>query len=151
LKAQAARLGVDRAVHFLGFRDDVPNILAAADLFIVASEMEGLNSSVLEAMSAGLPVVATDAGGLPEAVADNVTGRVVPARNPPALAAAVCELLADPDRRRLMGEAGRNSLLARFTIDRMVDDTLRLYMDMMKKNDVPLSPGPWPLPPASSS
>ena len=88
LEAEAGRLGVDAHFHFAGHRADVGELLPAFDLFVLPSLREGLPFAVLEAMSAGLPVVATRVGGVPEAVAEGVTGLLVPADDPDALADA---------------------------------------------------------------
>jgi glycosyltransferase involved in cell wall biosynthesis len=78
-------------------------------------------------MNFGRAVVATAAGGIPEAVEDGVTGRVVPVKDPRALADALVDLLANPSRREAMGRAGRRRFEERFTVERMVDETLRVY------------------------
>jgi D-inositol-3-phosphate glycosyltransferase len=81
-------------------------------------------------MAFGVPVVATAAGGIPEAVVDGVTGRLVPPRDPPALAAALVEALADPARRAAWGRAGRRRFEERFTADRMVEATLAVHAEL---------------------
>lgn len=127
LKALAARLGVQERVTFPGFRDDVPTILKALDLFVMPSHMEGLGTSVLDAMAAGAPVVGTRAGGMPEAIDDGVTGIVCPIKDPPALAAAILKLLGDPALRARYAEAGRRRVRERFSTDAMVDGTVAVY------------------------
>jgi glycosyltransferase involved in cell wall biosynthesis len=104
LVRQADGLG-DR-VRFLGRRDDVPALLAATDVLVLPSWIEGLPLVVLEAMATGIPVVATSVGGTPEAVVDGETGLMVPPRDVNALARAIDELLADPEMARGMGQAG---------------------------------------------
>ena len=96
-------LGLGARLQILGYRPDAPRLTAAADLFELASHHEGLPVSVMEAFAAGVPVVATDVGGLAEAVHDGRTGRLVPPRRPDLLAAAVAELAGDPDERRRLG------------------------------------------------
>jgi glycosyltransferase involved in cell wall biosynthesis len=127
LAAQAQALGLGDVVTFAGFRSDLDRLLPAFTVFCLSSHMEGLGTSLLDAMAFGLPVVATAAGGIPEAVEDGVTGRVVPVRDPVALADALVEVLADPARRRAMGKAGRRRFEERFNADRMVDETLRVF------------------------
>jgi glycosyltransferase involved in cell wall biosynthesis len=112
---------------FAGFRHDLDRLIPAFTVFCLSSHMEGLGTSLLDAMAFGRPVVATAAGGIPEAVEDGVTGRVVPIRDPAALAAALAETLGDPARARAMGDAGRRRFEERFTADRMVDETLSAY------------------------
>ncbi len=98
--------GLEETVEFLGERDDVRALLAAADCFVLASHSEGLPLSVLEAMAAGLPVVASDVGGVHELVVDGETGTLVVPNEPHALAGALRDLLLDPARRQQLGAAG---------------------------------------------
>lgn len=114
-----SRRGLEDWIHLLGIRDDVPDLLAAADLFALASDWEGHPLSVMEAMAAGLPVVATGVGGVPELVRDGESGLLVPANDPQALASALKRLIDAPGERRAMGEAA--ALQAeRFSVDAMV-------------------------------
>jgi len=124
LEAQARALGLGERVVFAGFRRDLDRLLPAFSVFCLSSHLEGLGTSLLDAMAFGLPIVATSAGGIPEAVEDGVTGRVVPARDPRALAAALVEALGDAERRAAWGAAGRARYLERFTAERMVEATL---------------------------
>jgi len=96
-------------------------------VFCLSSRLEGLGTSLLDAMCFGVPVVATAAGGIVEAVDDGVTGRLVPVGDAAALAAALVELLRDPAGRARMGEAARQRFRALFTAGRMVEETLRVY------------------------
>jgi glycosyltransferase involved in cell wall biosynthesis len=104
---RAAQLGIAGQVSFLGVRADMPELLSACDVFALASGWEGHPLSAMEAMAAGLPVVATAVGGVPEIVSDGVTGLLVPAGDTPALASALQCLVRNPQRRRELGEAGR--------------------------------------------
>jgi glycosyltransferase involved in cell wall biosynthesis len=113
-------------VRFLGHRDDAREVLAACDAYANSSTFEGVSLTILEAMAASLPVVATAVGGTPEIVSRD-TGLLVPARSPEAVAAALASLAADPTRSAALGAAGRAAVLARFTLDRMVDDYVRVY------------------------
>ncbi|GDX81685.1 glycosyl transferase family 1 [Deltaproteobacteria bacterium] len=115
LQAQAAALGVASRVHFLGVRRDVSTLMAAADAFVLASNWEGNPLVVLEAMAAGLPVVATDVGCVAELVSHE-TGRVVPPGSPPALAAALAELAGDRALVRALGARGADIAAARFDV-----------------------------------
>jgi len=118
---------LDGAVRFAGFRDDMPACLAAADIAVLPSLQEGLGVAALEAMGAGLPVVASRVGGLAEVVADEETGLLVPPGDAPALAAALARLARDPDLRGRLGAAGRARVLARYTSSRMAEGTLACY------------------------
>lgn len=131
LEARSRALGIDGAVVFAGFRSDVDVLLAGCDLFCLSSHMEGLGTSLLDAMSFGLPVVATAAGGIPEAVQDSVTGRLVPVRDADALGAALVNLLGDAEGRARMSRAGRERYLARFSTERMVQATLDVYRELV--------------------
>lgn len=108
-RAEAAALGLAERVHFLGVQPDVAELLSAADLFALSSTYEGNPMAVMEAMAAGLPVVATSVGGVPEVVAHGETGILVPSGNRDAFAAALAALATDPTRRRAMSEAARRS------------------------------------------
>lgn len=131
LVGRARELGVLERFRFTGFRADVPSLLKAFDLFVMPSHMEGLGTSVLDAMAAGLAVVGTEAGGMPEAIEHERTGLVCPVRDPAALAAAIAGLLADPVRREGMGRAGRERVEARFSKEATVAGTLRVYADLL--------------------
>lgn len=130
LEARVREGGLLGRVVFAGFRDDVDRLLPAFDVFCLSSKLEGLGTSLLDAMAFGRPIVATAAGGIPEAVEDGVTGRVVPVRDPEALAQALLELLSDPTRRLALGASGRRRFLERFTADRMVEETLGVYREV---------------------
>ena len=133
LRELADRLEVADTVRFLGFHRDVPGLLAALDLFVMSSHLEGLCTSLMDAMAAGVPVVATTAGGIPELVEDGRTGRLVPPRSPAALSAAVLEVLGDHDLRAHLSRAGRETARERFGIDSMVEGTLEIYHQVLEK------------------
>ena len=125
--SEIAGLGLDHAVELLGTRDDVGDLLADADLFVLSSESEGLPMSVLEAMAAGLPVVASAVGGVPELVRDGETGTLVPPGDSRALAVAIERLAADPALRERMGAAGHRRAEREFSLDRCRREHLELY------------------------
>src|SRR5579862_1467073 len=127
LTRQIKTLGLERHVHLTGFRDDAIGLLKSFDLFAMSSVTEGLGSAMLEAMACAKPVVATRAGGIPEAMTDGVCGLLVPPNDEPALAAGIVQLLKDPDLRRRMGAAGRQRILDEFSVEKMVKDTLATY------------------------
>ena len=105
-RRRAAALGLDGRLHLLGHRDDVGSLMAAADAFVLASRFEGLPVALMEATSAGLPVVATRVGGIPEALGGEASELLVPPQNPEALAAALTRL-RDPEVRRRLGDASK--------------------------------------------
>lgn len=130
IEALVARYGVDPATDLLGMTDRVPGLLASADLLISPSWSESFPYAVLEAMSAALPVVATDVGGVREAVADGESGLLVPARDTRALAGAVNSMLADPERARAFGAAGAARVAERFSFERMIAGTAGVYEEV---------------------
>ena len=103
LQRQIDALGLGEVVTLLGMRADVPDLLAAADVAVCCSDFEGGPLSVMEYMGAGLPVLATEVGGLPELISDGENGILIPPRDPGALAEAAAALLADPERRPTAG------------------------------------------------
>lgn len=148
LRARARDQGLESHVLWLGERRDVADLLAAADLGILASHEEGFSNSVLEALAAGVPMIVTAVGGNPEAVEHAVSGLVVPPRDPAALGAAILALARDPGRRRQLGEAGRARVLAHFSLDACVARYARLYTALAAGRPGPvealLEPGPPP-------
>jgi glycosyltransferase involved in cell wall biosynthesis len=120
-------LGLERHVLLPGFRPDVLSLLKTFDVFVMPSITEGLGTSILDAMACGKAVVASAVGGIPEVVAAEETGLLVPARNPTALAAAVVRLLGDRPLADRFGAAGRTRVEQRFTAERMVQETLDVY------------------------
>jgi glycosyltransferase involved in cell wall biosynthesis len=116
LEALAEKIGVAHRVIFAGLRTDVADILAASDLFVLPSLNDALPTVLIEAMAAGLPIVATSIGGIPEMVAPQVNGLLVPPGAPDALAQACCQLIRSPDRARRLGVQGRRIAEQRFDI-----------------------------------
>ncbi|HVO30860.1 MAG TPA: glycosyltransferase [bacterium] len=131
LYERAARLGLGRRIAFTGFRDDIPELLQHVDISVLPSLSEGMPNSVLEAMAARLPVVATRVGGSIEAVVDGVTGCLVPPRDAGALASAIGHLLDRPDLARAWGAEGRRRAEARFSLRAMVQKTEHLYTELL--------------------
>jgi glycosyltransferase involved in cell wall biosynthesis len=127
LESYARELGIDGRTHFLGLRMDVPDALAAADIFVLASECEGNPLSVMEAMAAGLPVVSTAVGGVPELVASGQHGILVAPGDRPAFTNAMRTLLDDPAQRAFMAEAAREHAAAAFDVERMAQGYASIY------------------------
>ena len=119
--------GMRQLAWLPGARDDVPEILRGLDCFVLPSLAEGISNTILEAMACGLPVIATCVGGNPELVEDGVSGRLVPPVNAEAMAAALYRYFDDSALARSHGQAGRNAVLQRFSLDRMVADYQSLY------------------------
>jgi len=130
-EAEIDRRGLRPKVRLLGLRRDLERVLPALDLFLHTSTMEGFPNSIMEAMAAGLPVVATAAGGTPELVLDGKTGHLAPVRDAAALARCAAELLADPARRRLLGDAGARRVETHFSAQRMVRSTEEAYDEVL--------------------
>jgi glycosyltransferase involved in cell wall biosynthesis len=135
LRALARELGLDPVVQFLGERRDVPALLAASDIAVHPSHEEGFSNSILEAMTAGLPLVVTAVGGNVEQVIENENGFLFPPRDAAALAAALEKLLADPALRRRMGEASRRRIETEFSIERTVAGTIAFYERLLNHPD----------------
>ncbi len=140
LEAQTARLGLATSVRFLGERADVPDLLAASDIGVLASHEEGFSNAVIEAMAAGLPMVVSDVGGNAEAVIDGECGHVVPARDPEALAKALALLLDDAGRRQAMGDAARRRVIASFSLDACVAAYEELYEELWDRRPAAARP-----------
>jgi glycosyltransferase involved in cell wall biosynthesis len=131
VRQQVVELGLQERVRFLGVRADVPAILNASDLFVLSSRWEGNPMSVMEAMAAGLPVVSTAVGGVPELVQDGATGLLVTAGDAHALAEAIVQMGRDPMRRAVMGDAARQTALQRFDVRVMSRAYAALYQQLL--------------------
>lgn len=120
-------------VHFLGSRKDVPEILRGLDVYVLSSESEGMSNTILEAMASGRPVIATAVGGNPELVVDGETGLLVPPNDPPAMAAAITKLLGEPQLRKQMGESGRRRVEEKFSLEVMVRNYAKVYLEVFSR------------------
>ena len=129
-EALATELELGSSVRFTGVRRDVPRLMGAADVFVMSSLWEGFGLVFLEAMSAGVPVLATRVSGVPEVVADGETGLLVPPREERPLAEGMLRLARDPELRTALGRAGRARVRERFGLDRMVDETIEVYRSL---------------------
>lgn len=127
LKALAAHLGISHRVIWTGFRQDIPRLLAAMDVYVQPSANEGLSLSLLEAMAAGKPVIATDVGGTPEVVVDGKTGVLIPPGSSSALRTAIADLLDDPERQSTLAQAARSHVVREFDVQQSTDAYRHLY------------------------
>lgn len=131
LERLCRQIGLEDRVIFLGQRDDVPRLLASCDLFVLPSLFEGMPLSVIEAMAAGKPVVATAVGGTNEIVVDGSTGVLTPPMDAPALASAIRAMLADRAMSARMGEAGRERAIEMFSAEAMVRRVAEVYDEVL--------------------
>jgi glycosyltransferase involved in cell wall biosynthesis len=127
-------LQLSDAVRFLGHREDIAELLAAASCALLVSDYEGCPLAVVEAMAAGVPVVAMDAGGVAELVEHGRTGLITPTHDVDALAAALIDVLTHSEAARAMGAAGREVARQRLSIERMVESTVELYEEALAAN-----------------
>jgi sugar transferase (PEP-CTERM/EpsH1 system associated) len=131
LEKRIVELGLMDAVRLLGNRGDVAQLLGECDVFVLSSIAEGMPVTLLEAMAAGLPVVATDVGGVASVVTDGATGTLVPPGDLQALAAALAGYAANGDLRRQHGDAGRARVVAHFSLGNMVSAYVQLYDELL--------------------
>jgi len=137
LEELAAGLGLEGSVEFLGLRNDIANLMAACDAFVLSSAHEGLPNVVMEAMAAARPVVATSVGGVAELVVSGVNGRLVPPDDPIALAHVMAQVTAmGPEARERMGEAGRQRVSEHFSVDHAVNRWLEVLDGALARSDV---------------
>ncbi len=139
LQAHARRLGIDSHVRFLGYRDDVPDLIQAADLFVFPSHTEGLGSTLIEVMLAGRAIVTTSGGGIPDLTGSDdpeaePVAWTVPPRNCRALAEAILEALQSPEKCAVLQQRARRRAERLFTARHMVEATLRVYQELLGSN-----------------
>jgi glycosyltransferase involved in cell wall biosynthesis len=132
VERRAHELGIARHCFYLGYQDDVSDWYAAFDAFVLPSANEGTPVSAIEALAAGRPVVASRVGGVPDVVRDGQDGFLVESGDVEALADRLAELAADAELRRRMGDAGRERVLGRYAVDRLIDDVDRLYRSLLE-------------------
>lgn len=137
VEATIAELGIGNRVDLLGVRSDVDVLLADSQIGALVSRQEGFPLAILEAMRAGLPVIASDVGGVREAVEHEVTGLLVPRDDEPALQAALLRLVADGPLRTKMGAAGRAAYEAKFTVKSMLEGTAAVYTELAREEGWP--------------
>lgn len=135
LRQRARELGIESRVRFLGFRDDIPDLMNAADMLLLTSKSEGVPQSVTQALGIGLPVAATRVGGVPELIEHDRTGLLVPRADPQAAADAIEYLLQNPERARRFARAAKAHALAHFSLDAMLDKTERLCIELLGQKE----------------
>lgn len=145
LEAQITKLGLDAQVSLLGNRDDVPALLPEFDIFVLSSIAEGMPGAVLEAMAAGLPVVATQVGGVGEIVVPGTTGLLVPAGDPAALSKALSSYVSDDALRASHGASGRKRVESEFSLDTMLSAYVALYDGLLGHTAHPVRANPVPV------
>ena len=128
----AKQLGVEDRVLFPGFRNDVPAILRSLDVYAMPSHQEGLGTAILDALCCGVPVVASDAGGIPEVVHHDVNGLLVPPQRSPELAEAILRVLTNEEEAARYSAAGPVTIEREYTVDRMVDGNIEVYRKLVK-------------------
>ena len=131
LEQTARDFGLADRVRFLGWRRDLPTIYGASDVFLLTSRNEGTPVALIESLAAGVPGVSTDVGGVRDVIDSDAVGFTAPYDDAAGLANAVTKLIGDPDLRRAMGERGRASVVARYSVDRLVADIDALYRDLL--------------------
>ncbi len=135
LKALSESYGISDRVFFMGYREDIPSILKEIDILVVTSFTEGFSRAILEAMAAGKPVIATDVGGNREAVADGLTGYIVPPGDSNALVNRIKDLINAPEKRERMGRAGRKRVEEEFTIEKNIEKVEGIYRELLHIQD----------------
>ena len=133
LHAEVEARGLAKSVHFTGWRSDLSTVYADLDLVVCCSRNEGTPVSLIEACAAGRAVIGTRVGGVADIVAPGLNGLLVPSGDAKALAAAIEELIANPDRRQAMGAAGQRLVMQRYGSDRMVRELQEVYMKLLKR------------------
>lgn len=133
LQAQVAELGLEGTVRFLGYRNDIGDILRASDILVHPATMEGFANVAMQAMAAGIPVVSSDVGGMSESVRHEVCGLLVPPRDPDALAASIVRLINDAALRSQFGARGKEIVTSTFTPAAMVEGNCKIYRELLEQ------------------
>ena len=132
IMTQAQQLALADKIHFLGWRHDIPQLLSALDLFVLPSIKEGFPFAILEAMATGLPIVATDVGGIAEVISDGQNGLLVPPKRADLLANGISYLMLDLKRRSELAQAAKERA-STFSVERMVAQTARIYDSILSE------------------
>jgi glycosyltransferase involved in cell wall biosynthesis len=133
LQELASYLGISDHVRFTGMRSDIPEILSSASVSVLPSFSEGISNTVLESMAAGAPVVATNVGGMHELIESGRHGLLIPPKDMPALADAICAILKNTSLAARFSEQARKRIDTEFSIDRMIEEMQTLYVDLLKQ------------------
>jgi glycosyltransferase involved in cell wall biosynthesis len=134
LETEITRKSLTDCVHLAGSRSDIDQILPGADAFVLSSKREGLPMSILEAMSAGLPVIATNVGGIPEVIRDGENGILVPSQDPDSLAGAICKVLDDSNYARELGKKARETIESKYSLTTVTEAYSRIYLSLAKRS-----------------
>jgi glycosyltransferase involved in cell wall biosynthesis len=148
LRQLAADLGIADDVHFIGRCDDVASLLFASHVGALSSKAEGFANAILEYMAAGLPVVATDVGGVREAIVEAETGHIVASADDEAMAARIIQVLKDDENARMMGARGKAIVSEKFSSEHHLHNTLELYDELLSNHAGRLESGPVRVPAA---
>lgn len=140
IERRVTAMGLQGKVFLPGFRSDIPDILAASNVVVSPSYLEGCSNSLMEGMAAGKPVIGTKVGGTPEIIEHWVNGLLVPPKDPEALAWAVVRVITDESLAAEFGKVGRRIAREKFSVDRMVDDTLQIYYRTLEQRLAPQKP-----------
>ena len=132
LQALASSLKIDQNITFTGFRNDVGAFYQISDIVVMSSIQEGLGTAVIDALALAKPVVATEAGGIPEIIEDGVTGTLVPPADPKALAEGIITYLANPEQARQVGLQGQKKIREHFSMDTMVEKNIDVYTRLLE-------------------
>lgn len=130
------QLNIESNVRFLGQRTDIPDLLSVTDIYVHSSVEEGFGIAIIEAMAAGLPVVATNVGGIPEIITNNINGILVPSENPQAFVDSISYLIEHPKNRKILAEKGKQHVETTFTDDVMIKKYMEVYVKIISSNSV---------------
>ncbi len=140
LQKAACDGGLEQHISFLGNRDNIRELMAGADVFVLPSQFEGLPLVLLEAMAAGLPVIGSRVCGIREVIRDGVSGRLVPPADPNALATAILDSLSNPERAAQWALRARQRVKRMFTVERMIRETIAIYRDLLPTSQTATKP-----------
>lgn len=133
LKEMCVRLGIENNVVFMGYRQDVENLVADFDVFVLPSVSEGLGLALLEAMALGKPAVATEIGGIPEVIKHGVNGILVPAGNDKYLAEGIIKVLSDKNQAKMLGREAQKTVFQKFSSKTMIENTEEVYLEILQR------------------